>query len=148
MVNGHWLIADSGSTKTDWLFVASDGKRLELQTDGINPARDARDNIYNVLYHQLLTQLPQTSQVQKVCFYGAGCIMPFSQTVQDILCELFPGSSVEVESDLLGAARALCGHEAGLNNKTILVAQRNAYAAHYMTTLIIGYYEVCTGCWR
>ena len=50
MVNGQWLIADSGSTKTDWLFVASDGKRLELQTDGINPARDARDNIYNVLY--------------------------------------------------------------------------------------------------
>ncbi len=114
MVNGQWLIADSGSTKTDWLFVASDGKRLELQTDGINPARDARDNIYNVLYHQLLSQLPQASQVQKVCFYGAGCIMPFSQTMQDVLCKLFPGSYVDVESDLLGAARALCGHEPGI----------------------------------
>ena len=124
MVNGQakldgrresqWLIADSGSTKTDWLFLAPDGERLELRTDGINPARDARDIIYNVLYHQLLTQLPQASQVQKVFFYGAGCIEPFSKTVQDVLRELFPVSDVEVESDLLGAARALCGHEAGI----------------------------------
>ena len=112
------LIADSGSTKTDWLYVAPDGTHTELHTDGINPARDTRDYIYNVLYHQLLTQLPSQKEgvgaLQTVYFYGAGCIEPFSQNVESVIRELLPGCSVEVESDLLGAARALCAHEPGI----------------------------------
>ena len=128
MDKGYWLIADSGSTKTDWLFVASDGERLEFHTDGINPARDTRDIIYNVLYHQLpaplqtspqggrlsATHLPFSSEDGSVFFYGAGCIEPFSQTIRSVISELLPGCTVEVESDLLGAARALCGHEPGI----------------------------------
>ena len=108
------LIAESGSTKTDWLFISSDGTQTELHTDGINPARDARDNIYNVLYHDLLTQLPQAEAPQAVYFYGAGCIEPFSRNVKSVIEELFPGCHAEVESDLLGAARAVCGHEPGI----------------------------------
>ena len=112
------LIADSGSTKTDWLYVAPDGTHTELHTDGINPARDTRDYIYNVLYHQLLTQLPSQKEgvgaLQAVYFYGAGCIEPFSQNVESVIRELLPECSVEVESDLLGAARALCAHEPGI----------------------------------
>lgn len=120
------LIADSGSTKTDWILVASDGTQTELHTDGINPARDARDIIYNVLYHDLLTQIPSDISREElscsgcqgsegaVYFYGAGCIEPFSQTVRSVLKDLFPCCKVEVESDLLGAARALCGHEPGI----------------------------------
>jgi len=114
MVNGYWLVADSGSTKTDWLLVAPDGTQTELHTDGINPARDARDIIYNVIYHDLMTQLPQETQLKAVHFYGAGCIEPFSQTVRSVFDELLPGCAVEVESDLLGAARALCMHEPGI----------------------------------
>ncbi len=120
------LIADSGSTKTDWILVASDGTQTELHTDGINPARDARDIIYNVLCHDLLTQIPSDISREElsrsgcqgsegaVNFYGAGCIEPFSQTVRSVLKDLFPCCKVEVESDLLGAARALCGHEPGI----------------------------------
>ena len=114
MVNGQCLIADSGSTKTDWLYVAANGTQTELHTDGINPARDTRVYIYNVLNSQLLPQLPERERPQAVFFYGAGCIAPFSQTVQSVIHELLPDCSVEVESDLLGAARALCGHEAGI----------------------------------
>lgn len=116
----QWLIADSGSTKTDWLLVAPDGTQTELRTGGINPARDARDIIYNVLYHDLLPQLPQDSTLKGnggslyIRFYGAGCIEPFSQTLRSVIGELLPGSTVEVESDLLGAARALCGNEPGI----------------------------------
>ena len=113
-MNKAILIADSGSTKTDWIYICSDGSQTELHTDGINPARDTRDNIYNVLYHDLLTQLPQTEGLQAVYFYGAGCIEPFSQSVKSVLEELFPGCRAEVESDLLGAARAVCGHEPGI----------------------------------
>lgn len=114
MVGGQYLIADSGSTKTDWVFVASDGTQVERHTDGINPARDARDIIYNVIRHDLLTQLPPITQLKAIYFYGAGCIEPFSQTIRSIFNELLPGCTVEVESDLLGAARALCLHEPGI----------------------------------
>ena len=114
MTNKVLLIADSGSTKTDWIITKPDGELFELQTDGINPARDTRDYIYNVIYHHLLSLIPQTIELQAVYFYGAGCIEPFSQTVQNILKELFHQCPVEVKSDLLGAARALCGNEAGI----------------------------------
>lgn len=108
------LIADSGSTKTDWLFIASDGTKTELHTKGINPARDSRDIIYNVLSHELLTQLTDFTDLQSVFFYGAGCIEPFSKSVRSVLEELLPECYIEVESDLLGAARALCGHKEGI----------------------------------
>lgn len=112
------IVADSGSTKTDWLYIASDGTRTELHTDGINPARDTRVIIYNVIRNQLLPQLMpfegSRETPQTVYFYGAGCIAPFSQNVQSVICELLPGCHVEVESDLLGAARALCAHEPGI----------------------------------
>lgn len=111
-MNKGLLIADSGSTKTDWLYVAPDGTRTEFHTDGINPARDTRDIIYNVLYHQLLTETPYNEGA--VYFYGAGCIEPFSQAVYSVIHELFPKCIVEVESDLLGAARALCGDKPGI----------------------------------
>lgn len=121
------IIADSGSTKTDWIYIANDGTKTELHTSGINPARDTRDIIYNVIYHELMTQMdyipsqspqrniPSDKKKQgHIFFYGAGCIDPFSQTVKNVLEELFPGCLVEVESDLLGAARALCQHEPGI----------------------------------
>lgn len=117
MANVQWLIADSGSTKTDWIHIAIDGTQTELRTDGINPARDTRDTIYNILYHQLLTQdLPINGDggALSVCFYGAGCISPFKENVQSVIKELFSGCSVQVESDLLGAARALCKDEPGI----------------------------------
>ena len=76
-MNKGLLIADSGSTKTDWLFVAPDGERFELHTDGINPARDTRVYIYNVLSGT--GSLPLRGDIEgAVYFYGAGCIEPFS----------------------------------------------------------------------
>ena len=118
-MNRGVLIADSGSTKTDWLHISPDGTQTELQTDGINPARDTRDTIYNILYHQLLTEIPPSSIETEgtelsVYFYGAGCIDPFRDNVRSVISELLPRCSVEVESDLLGAARALCGDEPGI----------------------------------
>lgn len=101
------LIADSGSTKTTWLF--QDHAHVEeLQTIGINPVRDAEESIRQTI-------LPLARQgVTEVFFYGAGCIAPYSAVVCQILEEAFAGARVCVESDLLGAARALCGHSEGI----------------------------------
>lgn len=97
------LLADSGSTKTAWAY----GDTL-YYTAGINPVRDSRESIEAVL--DALPPL-QPSEVQ---FYGAGCIAPFKTTVEDALRARYPEATVSVESDLLGAARALCGEGEGI----------------------------------
>lgn len=108
------LLADSGSTKTDWLYIAADGTKTELRTNGINPARDTHDYIYNVVCHELMPQLPSVANLQEIHFYGAGCIDPFRSSVREVLESLLPNCWIEVESDLLGAARALCGQTPGI----------------------------------
>lgn len=108
------LIVDSGSTKTAWCLTG--GSRDDYYTtDGINPVRDDRDVIWRVLTQQLLPQLAVAAEeVSEVWFYGAGCIAPFKQSVEEVLANTFPEARVVVESDLLGAARALCGRQEGI----------------------------------
>ena len=102
---GHMtLIADSGSTKTSWRL---NGQPIE--TIGLNPVRDSKEHISRVL-----RSLPD-APVKRIFFYGAGCISPFKQTIVQALAQRFPeADTIEVESDMLGAARALCGHSEGL----------------------------------
>lgn len=110
------LIADSGATKTDWGF----GRKLaDLQfvhTDGINPFHQTENDIRRILAEQLLPQLPfPADNLSRIHFYGAGCTPEKAVNVARCLQEVFPGCKrIEVESDLLGAARALCGHGKGV----------------------------------
>ena len=52
--------------------------------------------------------------VSQIAFYGAGCTKSLSSVVSEALTVSFPLASIKVESDLLGAAHAVCGHEAGI----------------------------------
>lgn len=97
------LIADSGSTKTSWRL-----NGLPIETIGINPVRDSEGHI-----RQVIQSLPD-APVSRIFFYGAGCTGPFRQPVVRALAGKFPGAAIEVESDMLGAARALCGRSEGL----------------------------------
>lgn len=108
------MVADSGSTKTDWKLSSGEHGILEVRTSGINPVRDSQDAISCVIAEQLVPQLPSGIAVQGIYFYGAGCLPPYSQTVVSVLQREFPTACVQVESDLLGAARALCGHTPGI----------------------------------
>ncbi len=110
-----YLIADSGSTKTSWIL--TDGTtRRELETMGINPVRDSEEEIERTI--DLLTSgpTPTLSLVGRgmVFFYGAGCIPPYSDVVRRVLERRFPEAEIHVESDLLGAAHALCGCKEGI----------------------------------
>ena len=88
------LIADSGSTKCTW--IASDGARTtNVRTRGINAVQHSAEQI-----REALAELPPCDGVTSVRFYGAGC----GETFTDIT----------VESDLLGAARALWGRGEGI----------------------------------
>ena len=108
------LIADSGSTKTDWILVTPRDGIFEIHTQGINPVRDGKDAILRVLEQELLPQLPASYSPARVRFFGAGCIDPFRASVLEGLQRVFPQSEVHADSDLLGAAVALCGNQPGV----------------------------------
>ena len=119
------LIADSGSTKTDWALapslstVPSDSSLFTLHsslftTQGINPFHQDRAVIAEILSQELLPQL-NPDAVDCVCFYGSGVRPELEPVMIALLQEAFPqAKEVEAHSDLLGAARALCGHNYGI----------------------------------
>ena len=107
------LIADSGSTKTDWC-VAEDGKILRrIKAGGINPVFLSDEELCDAT-RDVARQL-EDIRPEAIHFYGAGCIPTQAERVIRALREAFPATDrVEVASDMLGAARALCGHQAGI----------------------------------
>ena len=108
------LIADSGSTKTDWALQSAAGAVARFHTQGINPFHQDRAVIAEILRSELLPQL-NPSEVSCVCFYGSGVRLELETVVMALLQEAFPqAKQVEAHSDLLGAARALCGHNYGI----------------------------------
>ena len=110
------LIVDSGSTKTTWLLQSALPETApEFHTSGINPVRDDEQTVRAVVAEAAAWCGEAAQKVAAVYFYGAGCIEPYSQVVRKALGEAFPSAGeLLVESDLLGAARALCGHQEGI----------------------------------
>lgn len=109
------LIADSGSTKTDWALTSNGRLVYRCNTQGINPFQQDADTIKGIISNELLPQLIAEESVTEVYFYGAGCRDEVCGMVADILRSgITTADKVDVNSDLLAAARALCGHNAGV----------------------------------
>lgn len=108
------LIADSGATKTDWCIGKDKENTRIIQTQGINPFHQSAEHIYKVLTEELLPQLKDAESITHIHFYGAGCTPEKSIIVKEKLQSLFPDATIDVQSDLLGAARSLCGKEKGI----------------------------------
>ena len=115
-----YLIADSGSTKTDWCLCNQGTVLLNTQTQGINPYHQTEEAIEEVLRDELLPQLKSqeliahSSQLH-IIFYGSGCANATAcNRIKEALYKVLGTETVTVHSDLLGAARALCGHEEGI----------------------------------
>lgn len=105
------LIADSGSTKTDWSLVDDQGSVvMTCQTQGINPIHMQDAEILHVLCDELVL----TIQPQEVHFYGSGVTDAVRPHMASLLQQAFPEAKIEAESDMLGAARALFGHKPGI----------------------------------
>lgn len=107
------LIADSGSTKTAWKLIQSSGEAKDIKTSGINPFFRNEEDIYQELEKLLL---PETgNQIQKIYFYGTGIInAEKGDIIKRALLRLYPNATIETHSDVLGAARALFGDQAGI----------------------------------
>lgn len=107
------IIADSGSTKTTWSFRKNGDTDCRIvQTSGINPFYQDEAAIFD----QLVREFPvEDNQVSEIHFYGAGCANPgVNKIVKSALQRFFKTNNIEVASDLLAAARALCGHNPGI----------------------------------
>ena len=111
------LIADSGSTKTDWRLIDDENKIHQYSTVGLNPYFHNTEEISKVIRQELvLTLKPETlNHKLQIFFYGAGCSSKDKCNIVELaLKENFRNANIEVHHDLLGAARALCGHEEGI----------------------------------
>lgn len=107
------LIADSGSTKTDWRLIYDQGKVEQAKTTGFNPYQNTEEEIYTELDKSLRPVL--SGNPEKIFYYGAGCKAPDKAAlVKRAIKRAFPESEVVVDHDLLAAARALCGNEPGI----------------------------------
>lgn len=112
-----FLIADSGSTKTDWCLCKKGTILNNLQTQGINPYHQSEEAIEEVIREELLPQLPETTEVSKlnIIFYGSGCANETAcNRVREAIQKVLKTNNITIHSDLLGAARALCGREEGI----------------------------------
>ena len=101
------LIADSGSTKTNWCVTENSMVIKQIFTKGINPFYQTEEEITRELELSLIPFL-KGIRIDQVYYYGTGCAFPDKiAMVSGALGWHFKNVSIEVQSDLLGAARSL-----------------------------------------
>ncbi len=107
------LIADSGSSKTDWRVIHGDGRVSQHRGVGFNPYYQTSEEMAIQMRHDFLVNLE--SEIEEIYYYGAGCSSPNRKSeVESALRTIFPHSKIEVDHDLSAAAKATCGHQPGI----------------------------------
>lgn len=110
---GSTLIADSGSTKTTWALTEPGKRKKNITTQGLSPYFLTAEQVNEILRIELHPKLG--SQPKELFFYGTGCGNPVNvKMLSGSFKTAFPKTKVYVETDILAAARALCGREKGV----------------------------------
>ncbi|HTE01748.1 MAG TPA: hypothetical protein VK668_20810 [Mucilaginibacter sp.] len=109
------LVADSGSSKTDWLLAVPQQEPLQFRTGGLNPYFLTEKEMVKILQEQGADLVAHAADITEIYFFGAGCSSPDRhEIVSNALSQLFTKAYISVDSDLLGCAYATSGHEKGL----------------------------------
>lgn len=108
------LIADSGSTKTDWCFASKKTEPIYVQSLGINPYYQTSENIADELERVLRSTYD--GNLEAIHYYGTGITgQAIAEQIQQIIAQSYPETAeINVSSDLIGAARALYGKGEGI----------------------------------
>src|SRR5579875_2004793 len=107
------LIADSGATKAEWCLV-NNGKKKKIFTQGISPYFLNINEIAELVQKELVSKTKNIF-IENIYYYGTGCASPDNaRIVKKALLQVFPDAHVNVNTDLMAAARAVCGHEKGI----------------------------------
>jgi N-acetylglucosamine kinase-like BadF-type ATPase len=103
-------VADCGSTKSHWALIKSKTSHKVVEKSGYNPFSHKQEILANIL-----TSLGELDELEELYFYGSGIIPGNSQhQVTKFLSQKLPKVVIHADTDLLAAARALCGDESGL----------------------------------
>lgn len=107
------LVADGGSTKTEWRVIEAGNSKVSVFSAGINPYFLSGEEIYELIRKDLDSL--SGSIPEEIWYYGTGCNSEAKNNkVSGALSKIFPGSRIFVGSDLLGAARSLCQDKPGI----------------------------------
>ncbi len=108
------LIADSGSTKTDWRLVSSSGAMYSFKSEGINPYFHTADTVAKALRSASFEPFSH-ADIKEVYFYSAGSSNVQNKTIMDQgFAQVFTSAKVQIMHDLVGAARALFQDDSGI----------------------------------
>ncbi|NUO01059.1 MAG: hypothetical protein HUU01_10640 [Saprospiraceae bacterium] len=112
MTTRTFLIADSGGTKAAWALAQQGRVIWQQRTPGLPPSFLSDAEIIG-LAKSIADQI--NTPIEGVYFYGTGCREAHASVrMKKLLQRVFPKVPLEVETDILGAARALCGYEEGI----------------------------------
>ncbi len=107
-------VADSGSTKTDWIVFDADGHTKRVQTSGLNPYFTDEHSMQDILEKDLLPFIDPKS-VKDVYFYGAGCAAQEKSTmVSNAISVFFENANCSVYTDLDGVLNAIDAPNKGI----------------------------------
>jgi N-acetylglucosamine kinase-like BadF-type ATPase len=107
------LIADSGSSKTDWRLINKKGEIARHRGIGFNPNYQTAAEMAIDLQEEFLLNL--RGEIDFIYYYGAGCTSAKNRDqVENALRTVFKHAEIFVDHDMMAAAKATCGHEAGI----------------------------------
>jgi N-acetylglucosamine kinase-like BadF-type ATPase len=113
MITGTKLIADSGSTKTEWCLLKNNKPTL-FTTQGMSPYFVNAEQVEQIMRTEVFPFLKK-NKIDEMHFYGTGCKNPANlKMFKKVFAKLFADAVIEVDNDLSGAAKALCGNEKGI----------------------------------
>lgn len=109
------LIADCGSTKIDWCLIENGKVAKQVFTSGINALLMSEEQIRQTIADELVPEI-KGYEIGSVYYYGAGCLFDdICANVRRAIAANIPSAkTIEVDTDLLAAARALCGKNPGI----------------------------------
>ncbi len=109
------IIADSGSTKTNWLILSEDGKELFTEsTKGLNPAVFSQKILNErILGNQKLQELKDEVSILK--FFGAGCGTETPKKIlSTVLQSIFKKAKITIGEDTAVAVYATADNKPGI----------------------------------
>lgn len=109
------MIVDAGATKVRWCVMMDNVLVRDFETQGVNPNYMPIDLLRQVVVNEA-GAFVRSLGIHSIYYYGAGCAAEENrQKVHTLLCEAVPEAKhIEVHTDLMGAARALCGRHEGI----------------------------------
>lgn len=102
------LIAESGSTKTQWRLLSLNQIESLVNTQGINPVLLSSDEIEGVI--RPVSAGIDAKEIGAVYFFGAGCASkPAKEKIWKAIFNVFGCDNIVVDTDLIAACLSLAG---------------------------------------